>query len=85
MTEAVKAVIDYLFNEQNLDFLTCGYYDFNTRSKRVQEKCGFRPYRKLIMDTRMGTKEPGVLNLLLNPSKQIVLNFSHLETLIYNE
>ena len=85
MTEAVKAVIDYLFNEQNLDFLTCGYYDFNTRSKRVQEKCGFKPYRKLIMETRMGTKEPGVLNLLLNPNKQIVLNFSHPETLIYNK
>ena len=85
MTEAVKAVIDYLFNEQNLDFLTCGYYDFNTRSKRVQEKCGFKPYRKLIMETRMGTKEPGVLNLLLNPNKQIALNFSHPETLIYNK
>ncbi|MBR3864148.1 MAG: GNAT family N-acetyltransferase [Clostridia bacterium] len=85
MTEAVKAVIDYLFNEQNLDFLTCGYYDFNTRSKRVQEKCGFKPYRKLIMETRMGTKEPGVLNLLLNPNKQIALNFSHPETLLYNK
>ncbi len=85
MTEAVKAVIDYLFNERNLDFLTCGYFDFNTRSKRVQEKCGFKPYRKLIMETRMGTKEPGVLNLLLNPNKQIALNFSHPETLIYNK
>ena len=41
MPEAVKAVIDYLFNELNLDFLTCGYYDFNIQSKRVQEKVGF--------------------------------------------
>ena len=83
MPEAAGAVIHYLFNDLNLDFLTCGYYDFNNQSKRVQEKCGFKPYRKLVMDTRLGTKEPGVLNLLLNPNKNISLVFSHPETLIY--
>ena len=85
MPEAVTAVIEYLFKEVGLDFLICGYYDFNAQSKRVQEKCGFKPYRKLVMDTLMGTKEPGVLNLLLNPKKQLTLNFSHPETLIYNK
>jgi len=83
MHEAVGAVINYLFNDLNLDFLTCGYYDFNNQSKRVQEKCGFKPYRKLVMDTRLGTKESGVLNLLINPNKNISLVFSHPETLIY--
>ena len=83
MPEAVGAVINYLFNDLNLDFLTCGYYDFNNQSKRVQEKCGFKPYRKLVMDTRLGTKESGVLNLLINPNKNISLVFSHPETLIY--
>ena len=83
MPEAVGAVISYLFNDLNLDFLTCGYYDFNNQSKRVQEKCGFKPYRKLVLDTRLGTKEPGVLNLLINPNKNISLVFSHPETLIY--
>ena len=83
MPEAVGAVIHDLFNDLNLDFLICGYYDFNNQSKRVQEKCGFKPYRKLVMDTRLGTKEPGVLNLLLNPNKNISLVFSHPETLIY--
>jgi len=83
MPEAVRAVIKYLFDDLNLDFLICGYYDFNNRSKRVQEKCGFKPYRKLVMDTRLGTKEPGVLNLLINPNKNISLVFSHPETLIY--
>ena len=83
MPEAVGAIIKYLFNDLNLDFLTCGYYDFNNQSKRVQEKCGFKPYRKLVMDTRLGTKEPGVLNLLINPNKNISLVFSHPETLIY--
>ena len=85
MPEAVGAVIDYLFNDLDLDFLTCGYYDFNSQSKRVQEKCDFKPYRKLIMDTRLGTKEPGVLNLLINPNKNITFAFSHPETLIYDK
>ena len=83
MPEAVEAVITYLFDDLNLDFLTCGYYDFNIQSKRVQEKCGFKPYRKLVMDTRLGTKESGILNLLINPNKNISLVFSHPETLIY--
>ena len=83
MPEAVGAVIKYLFNDLNLDFLTCGYYDFNNQSKRVQEKCGFKPYRKLVKDTRLGTREPSVLNLLINPNKNISLVFSRPETLIY--
>lgn len=85
MAEAVKAIISYLFNELDFDFLTCGYFEFNHQSKRVQEKCGFRPYRKLSMKTRMGTMEPGILNILLNPKKDVSLIFSHPETLIYFE
>ena len=85
MPEAVNAVVNYLFNTLDMDFLTCGYYDFNEQSKRVQEKCGFKPYRKLNMDTRLGTTEPGVLNLLANPKKNISFVFSHPETLIWQE
>ena len=81
--EAVNAVMNYLFDECDLDFLTCGYYNFNLQSKRVQEKCGFKPYRALKMDTRMGTTEEGTLNLAINPKKNIKFNFSHPETLIY--
>ena len=83
MPEAVKAVIDYCFDTLNLDFLLCGYFDFNNQSRRVQEKCGFKPYRKLNFETKMGTVEPGVLSLLINPSKDIKFDFSHPETLIY--
>lgn len=85
MPEAVKAVIDYLFNVMDLDFLTCGYYDSNNQSKRVQEKCGFKSYRKLVMETRRGTTEQSHLNLLINPKKQIKFNFSHPQTLIYEQ
>ncbi|MFM1562883.1 GNAT family N-acetyltransferase, partial [Helcococcus ovis] len=84
MPEAVNAVINYLFNELNYDFLTSGYFIFNNQSKRVQEKCGFKTYRKLIIETRMGTKEDTILNLIINPNKNIKLNFSYPETLIYN-
>ena len=83
MPEAVKAVIDYLFKVLDFDFLTCGYYDFNRQSKRVQEKCGFKPYRKLVIDTKLGTSETSILNLLINPNKSVNLVFSHPETLIY--
>lgn len=85
MPEALMAVIDHLFNVLDLDFLTCGHYDFNIRSKRVQEKCGFKPYRRLVMETGMETLENGVLNLLINPRKNIKFAFSHPETLIYEE
>ncbi len=85
MPEAAKAVMDYLFYELDYDFLLCGYYNFNAQSKKVQEKCGFKPYRALKMDTRMGTTEEGTLNLIINPKKNIKFNFSHPETLIYEE
>lgn len=83
MKEALTSVIDYLFNVLDYDFLLCGYYAFNLQSKRVQEKCGFEPYRKLEIKTQMKTKEPGYLNILINPNKNISFNFSHPETLIF--
>ncbi len=85
MPEAVRTVINYLFDVTDLDFLTCGYYDFNSQSRRVQEKCGFKPYRRLKMETGMGTTEDGILNLLINPGKDIKFIFSHPETMIYQE
>ncbi len=84
MLEALQAVINYLFNDLNLDFLLCGHFITNNRSKRVQEKLGFKPYRRLTIETIMGTKEEDILNILINPNKDIKFNFSHLETLIFN-
>lgn len=40
--EAVNRLIKYGFEELNLDIIWCGHYDFNHKSKRVIEKCGFR-------------------------------------------
>lgn len=83
MTEAAKAVIDYLFDVLDYDFLLCSHYADNMRSHRVQEKCGFVPYRKLNLDTQWDEEKPGYLNLLVNPKKNIEFVFSHPETLIY--
>ena len=82
MPEAVEAVIDYCFDALDLDFLLCGHFLKNNRSMRVQEKCGFVRYRKLVFDTKLGTKEPGYLNLLVNPKKKLEFAFSHPETLL---
>lgn len=83
MTEAVKAVVAYCFEKLDYDFLLCGHFNSNTRSMRVQQKVGFVPYRKMTFDTRMGTKEEGILNLMVNPKKFLKFNFSHPETLIF--
>ena len=66
MPEAVKAVIDYLFKVLDFDFLTCGYYDFNRQSKRVQEKCGFTYYKDYNYTTRYNTIEDACINVLYN-------------------
>lgn len=39
--EAVGALLSRCFNELGLDAVWCGYYDGNTKSKRVCEKIGF--------------------------------------------
>ena len=41
MTEAVRAVIDWLFDNTDTELIFCGCSDENTRSRRVIEKCNF--------------------------------------------
>lgn len=58
MTEVVGVLIERAFGELGYDRLWAGYYEGNDRSRRVMEKCGFRPhhteYNKptLLGDTR---------------------------------
>ena len=54
MPEAVNAVIKYLFETIHLDFIVCGHYTDNDRSKRVQEKCGFKHLKLVKTKTRYG-------------------------------
>ena len=69
MPEAVKAVIGWLFDEINLDFLICGHFDWNRRSARVVEKCGFSYIKTVKYETRYDTVENSVEYVLWNSKK----------------
>ncbi len=51
--EAVRRVLRHGFEDLGLQTVWCGYYDGNTKSKRVQEKCGFRFHH-----TEVGKRSP---------------------------
>ena len=40
--EAVRKLLQHAFSDLKLTTVWCGYFDGNEKSKRVQEKCGFR-------------------------------------------
>lgn len=44
--EAVNKLIEYGFEDLNLDIIWCGHYSENVKSKRVIEKCGFKYHMK---------------------------------------
>lgn len=71
--EAVKAVIEYGFNELNVDLIWCGHAEFNYNSKRVIEKCGF---------TYKFTKKQNLIHL---NNKEILSLFYNISKKEYNE
>ena len=70
MPEAVKAVIAYCFDVLDFDYLTCGHFDHNDRSRRVVEKCGFQFLKNVVTPTARGVVEPGKLYVLYNSNKE---------------
>ena len=40
--EGVREIIRYAFEDLHMEKLWCGYFEGNEKSKRVQEKCGFK-------------------------------------------
>lgn len=42
MSEAAKEMLRHAFEDLGMQKVWCAYYDGNTKSKRTQEKCGFR-------------------------------------------
>lgn len=67
MPEAVKAVIEYLFETVRLDFILVGHFDWNRQSARVIEKCGFRYIKSCPYETRYGTVENAEESILTAP------------------
>ena len=69
MTEAVKAVIAYCFETLGYDYLTCGHFIQNDRSRRVIEKCGFTYFGDSGFETHYGTVETSRNYMINNPNK----------------
>lgn len=64
MPEAVQAVIRYLFDTVHLDFILVGHFDWNHRSRRVIEKCGFSYVKTVDYETRYHTVEKSLEYIL---------------------
>lgn len=66
--EAVNYLIKYCFEKMKLDLIWCGHYDFNIKSKRVNEKCGFNywfskvEYIKLLDNKKVTTVYYNIFN-----------------------
>ncbi len=71
MPEAVFAVMEYCFRVLNYDYLLCGHFDHNIRSRRVVEKSGFIFLKETVSDTARGVTENGRLYVKFNPYKEI--------------
>ena len=69
MPEAVNTVIHYCFEMLGYDYLTCGHFLRNDRSRRVVEKCGFIPFGQSRFETRYDTVEDEMNYVLYNPNK----------------
>ena len=57
MPEAVRAVVSYLFDTVELDFILVGHFEWNMQSRRVIEKCGFEKVKTTKYKTQYGTIE----------------------------
>ncbi len=68
MPEAVNAVLEWLFNEEKLDFIMVAHFDWNNQSRRVIEKCGFQYIKTAPHDTRYNTVETCKEYILYNPN-----------------
>ena len=70
MPEAVRAVIDWLFEEEKLDFIIVGHFERNARSRRVIEKCGFKYIKTTKFETRYDTVENSMEYILYHLSRR---------------
>ena len=58
MTEAIKAIMKYAFEDLGLDYLSAGYFRGNFKSRWFQQKLGFNYYGSHIVKLAMGNLEP---------------------------
>lgn len=70
MPEAVKAVKEYLFEQENLDFIMAGHFDWNRQSARVIHKCGFQYAGTIPFETHLGTVETDFEYICFHPKHE---------------
>ena len=70
MPEAVKAVIGWLFDVADLDFILISHFDWNSQSRRVIEKCGLRYIKTSRLETRCNTVETALEYILYHPKRK---------------
>ncbi len=58
MTEAVKALMKYAFEDLGLDYISAGYFRGNFKSRWFQQKLGFSYYGSHVVKVAMGNFEP---------------------------
>lgn len=58
MTEAVKALMKYAFEELGLDYISAGYFRNNFKSRDFQKKLGFTYYGSHVVKVPMGILAP---------------------------
>ncbi len=71
MPEAVQAVISYLFDTVDLDFIIVGLFDWNKQSRCVIEKCGFRYIKTTKFETKYNTVETAIEYILYHPERSV--------------
>ena len=64
--EAARELLRHAFEDLKLERIWCGYYEGNEKSKRVQEKLGFRYQRTTeeVFVPQMGETRKGHVNLM---------------------
>lgn len=67
MPEAVRAVKNYLFEKEKLDFVNVGHFDWNRQSARVIHKCGFQYMGTIPYETHVGTVETDFEYICFHP------------------
>ncbi|MCK9536550.1 MAG: GNAT family N-acetyltransferase [Bacilli bacterium] len=75
MTEAVREVIRYVFRNMRIDILWCAHFDFNLRSKRVIEKCGFKYYKEEKREAKLIGKTYRTLLYILEKEDYIDIDY----------
>lgn len=67
MPEAVKAVKEWLFEKEQLDFVNVGHFDWNRQSARVIHKSGFHYMGTIPYETHVGTVETDYEYICFHP------------------